>query len=58
MPREIITLQVGQCGNQIGSEFWRQARPALRLFGLPECWTRVSLDGRTLSLRSYAWSTG
>lgn len=23
MPREIITLQVGQCGNQIGSEFWR-----------------------------------
>jgi tubulin gamma len=22
MPREIITLQVGQCGNQIGSEFW------------------------------------
>lgn len=22
--REIITLQVGQCGNQIGSEFWRQ----------------------------------
>lgn len=24
MPREIITLQVGQCGNQIGSEFWRQ----------------------------------
>jgi len=23
MPREIITLQVGQCGNQIGSEFWK-----------------------------------
>nr|P54405.1 RecName: Full=Tubulin gamma chain; AltName: Full=Gamma-tubulin [Reticulomyxa filosa]CAA65885.1 gamma-tubulin [Reticulomyxa filosa] len=22
MPREIITLQVGQCGNQIGTEFW------------------------------------
>jgi tubulin gamma len=22
MPREIITLQLGQCGNQIGSEFW------------------------------------
>ena len=22
--REIITLQVGQCGNQIGSEFWKQ----------------------------------
>lgn len=24
MPREIITVQVGQCGNQIGSEFWKQ----------------------------------
>ncbi|KAL0245295.1 hypothetical protein GEMRC1_009374 [Eukaryota sp. GEM-RC1] len=23
MPREIITLQIGQCGNQIGSEFWK-----------------------------------
>ncbi len=22
MPREIITLQVGQCGNQIGQQFW------------------------------------
>lgn len=24
MPREIITLQAGQCGNQIGGEFWKQ----------------------------------
>nr|BAN66059.1 tubulin gamma chain [Babesia bovis] len=24
MPKEIITLQVGQCGNQIGIEFWKQ----------------------------------
>jgi tubulin gamma len=24
MPREIITLQVGQCGNQIGDAFWKQ----------------------------------
>ncbi|MCQ2821370.1 MAG: tubulin gamma chain [archaeon] len=24
MPREIITLQVGQAGNQIGMEFWKQ----------------------------------
>ena len=24
MPREIISLQVGQCGNQIGTEFWKQ----------------------------------
>ncbi|KAJ1974540.1 gamma-tubulin [Dimargaris cristalligena] len=22
MPREIITLQAGQCGNQVGTEFW------------------------------------
>jgi len=24
MPREMITIQVGQCGNQIGMEFWKQ----------------------------------
>ncbi|CAH8480487.1 unnamed protein product [Heterobilharzia americana] len=24
MPRDIITLQLGQCGNQIGMEFWKQ----------------------------------
>jgi len=24
MPREIISLQVGQCGNQIGHEFWKR----------------------------------
>ncbi|KAK9453903.1 Tubulin/FtsZ, GTPase domain-containing protein [Dipodascopsis uninucleata] len=24
MPREIITIQAGQCGNQIGSKFWEQ----------------------------------
>jgi tubulin gamma len=22
--REVITLQAGQCGNQVGSEFWKQ----------------------------------
>ena len=22
MPRELITIQVGQCGNQIGARFW------------------------------------
>jgi tubulin epsilon len=22
MPRELITIQVGQCGNQIGHRFW------------------------------------
>lgn len=24
MPREMITLQVGQCGNQVGFEFWKK----------------------------------
>eukprot|EP00127_Corallochytrium_limacisporum_P000268 Clim_evm15s9 gene=Clim_evmTU15s9 len=24
MPREIITLQMGQCGNQVGLEFWKR----------------------------------
>lgn len=24
MPREIISIQVGQCGNQIGAEFWKK----------------------------------
>jgi hypothetical protein len=24
MPREIISVQVGQCGNQVGSEFWKK----------------------------------
>lgn len=25
MPRELITVQVGQCGNQIGCRFWELA---------------------------------
>ena len=25
MPRELITIQVGQCGNQIGHRFWELA---------------------------------
>jgi len=25
MPREIVTIQVGQCGNQIGRSFWSRA---------------------------------
>eukprot|EP01087_Luapelamoeba_hula_P005251 TRINITY_DN15326_c0_g1_i1.p1 TRINITY_DN15326_c0_g1~~TRINITY_DN15326_c0_g1_i1.p1 ORF type:complete len:447 (+),score=41.95 TRINITY_DN15326_c0_g1_i1:32-1372(+) len=24
MPRELITIQTGQCGNQIGTEFWKR----------------------------------
>lgn len=26
MPREIISVQVGQCGNQVGSEFWKKVK--------------------------------
>ena len=25
MPRELITIQVGQCGNQVGCKFWEMA---------------------------------
>lgn len=38
MPREIITLQCGQCGNQVGGEFWRRM---LREHG-------IGADGRPL----------
>jgi hypothetical protein len=33
MPREIISLQVGQAGNQIGAQFWKTVRinPAQRV---------------------------
>ena len=27
MPRELVTVQVGQCGLQVGTKFW-SARPA------------------------------
>jgi tubulin epsilon len=30
MPRELITIQIGQCGNQIGTKFWELA---LKEFG-------------------------
>ncbi|KAG5477492.1 hypothetical protein GH5_04308 [Leishmania sp. Ghana 2012 LV757] len=38
MPREIITIQAGQCGNQVGSEFWRQLclEHGIRLDGVVE----------------------
>ncbi|EDO33352.1 predicted protein [Nematostella vectensis] len=38
MPREIITLQIGQCGNQIGMEFWKQlcAEHGIRSDGILE----------------------
>ena len=25
MPRELVTIQVGQCGNQVGFRFWELA---------------------------------
>lgn len=25
MPRELLTIQVGQCGNQVGTKFWELA---------------------------------
>ncbi len=31
MPREIVTLHVGQAGNQIGTEFWKTVRVVLAL---------------------------
>lgn len=29
--REIITIQIGQCGNQVGTEFWSQVRSLLTI---------------------------
>jgi len=46
MPREIITLQVGQCGNQIGGEFWKQL---CREHGIEPDGTLRSLDDTTTS---------
>ncbi len=40
MPREIVTLHVGQAGNQIGTEFWKTVRVVLALacrWGPPSC---------------------
>jgi hypothetical protein len=34
MPREIINIQVGQCGNQVGSEFWKKVWNAWWLLGV------------------------
>ncbi|KAK4535159.1 hypothetical protein CDCA_CDCA04G1184 [Cyanidium caldarium] len=46
MPREIITLQVGQCGNQIGCEFWKQLclEHGIRPDGLLEGYAVAGLD--------------
>jgi len=46
MPREIITLQVGQCGNQVGFEFWRQlcAEHGIRPDGILEDFAAEGTD--------------
>ena len=52
MPREIISIQVGQCGNQIGAEFWKKLCQDARHFkgwsarGLRD--KRAGLQGRVL----------
>ncbi|KAF8967468.1 tubulin gamma [Flammula alnicola] len=40
MPREIITLQLGQCGNQVGSVFWQRlcAEHGINPQGILEEW--------------------
>ena len=49
MPREIITLQVGQCGNQIGSEFWKKV--SLKLMELHwMLWLRSNLRACIMQL--------
>lgn len=46
MPREIITLQVGQCGNQIGTEFWKRlcAEHGIRQDGILEDFATLGGD--------------
>lgn len=51
MPREIISLQVGQCGNQVGSEFWKKVRVRARD-------TAGAVRMRALRLRSLAAAAG
>eukprot|EP00759_Apiculatamorpha_spiralis_P058129 PhF_6_TR9069/c0_g1_i2/m.14133/K10391/TUBE; tubulin epsilon len=36
MPRELIVLQVGQCGNQIGCRFWEEALSEHLIAGKPD----------------------
>ena len=44
MPREIITLQVGQCGNQIGSEFWKKVRALAVLWAAVQAVMTAAVD--------------
>jgi hypothetical protein len=49
MPREIVTIQVGQCGNQIGRSFWSRA--------LHEHAENAKFDGDSRPVFSEAMST-
>lgn len=49
MPREIVTIQVGQCGNQIGRSFWSRA--------LHEHAENAKYDGDSRPVFSEAMST-
>ena len=51
--KEIITLCVGQCGNQIGSEFWKQitAEHGIRPNGVPEEFALEGDDRKDVFLR-------
>lgn len=46
--REVITIQVGQCGNQIGSEFWKQlcAEHGIKPNGILEDYARDGAGDR------------
>ncbi|CAG2179081.1 unnamed protein product, partial [Oppiella nova] len=48
MPREMITLQLGQCGNQIGFEFWKKlcAEHAINCEGLLEPFAKEGVGDR------------
>lgn len=53
MVRELVTIQVGQCGNQIGRQFWQLALEEHAKVRLSACGSR---DARCLAphLRSSA----
>ncbi|KAI3429359.1 hypothetical protein D9Q98_005454 [Chlorella vulgaris] len=47
MPRELVTLQVGQCGNQVGAEFWRKlcSEHGINNDGIVEEWAASGATG-------------
>lgn len=63
MPREIISLQAGQAGNQIGSEFWKKlcAEHGISPSGVLEDWavnSTSSLQGSTTTHFGHSSSAG